>query len=350
MTDVHHLPDAKDAERQASEWIARLQADDVTAADRQAFQQWHDAHPVHARAWAELSETWRRLVAIGPFVRAVSFAQSVNDSVGTRPLRRRWSLAAAATVLLATALVTAYVLWLAPGQSFRTAVGEHARITLDDGSILELNSNSLARVRYRPDSRVIRLERGEAYFQVAHDAQRPFWVVSQGSWVRAVGTAFNVYVRRVGLRVTVSEGAVKVGAAQALFLSAPADEAAAAMAPILSSGQQAELEGADVSARRLSSVELARSMAWRQGTLDFDNADLGAVIDELGRYTTLHLVIEEESLRQLPVGGTFQASPQGAEALLAMLEQGFGLHVHRSGTTVYISGSTEPTAPRAVTR
>lgn len=337
MADVHRLPDVRKAEREASEWIARLNADDVSTDDRARFEAWRAAHPLHARAYEELSDTWRHFTDAGPLVRAVSFAQSMNEATEVPRSRRRWALAATAAAVVVTLLAGLYAARLASETRFRTGIGEQATISLPDGSTMELNSNSLARVEYSPNSRVIRLERGEAFFKVAHDIQRPFWVVGGGSWVRAVGTAFNVYEGPAGVLITVSEGTVKVGSAEPLLGAAPSDSAVSGTpASVLTAGQQADLLGTTTTTRKLSSVELARSVAWRDGTLYFENRPLSDVVEELGRYTTLQLVVEDEKLRNLPVGGTFQANPQGAETLLTMLQKGFGVSIRREGDRVYI--------------
>jgi transmembrane sensor len=338
MADVHQLPPMTQVEREASEWIARLNADEVSAEDRKRFEAWRAAHTLHARAYEELKGTWQQFTAAGPLVRAVSFAESMNTA-GRHVPRRRWALAASAAAALVLVLGWLYFDRLQPGTTFTTAIGEHATISLPDGSTLELNSNSLARVDYSPRTRMIRLERGEGFFEVAHDPLRPFWVVGGGSWVRATGTAFNVYVRTTDVRVTVSEGTVKVGPLVTLIDPVPSD-AAMATAPVgvLTAGQQADLRGTATATRQLSPAELARSVAWREGTVYFENQPLSEVVDELDRYTTLRLIVNDDKLRRLPVGGTFKASPQGAEALLTMVEQGFGLRVRREARRVYIEG------------
>ncbi len=337
MADVHRMPDASEAERQASEWIARLNADDVSAQDRARFEAWQAAHPMHARAYEALLATWDQFTAARPVVRAVSFAQSMSQAASP-PRRRRWVFAAAAGAALAAVAIG----WLrsdrlALDTTFRTVSGEHAAISLPDGSSLDLNSDSLARVDYSERTRVIHLDRGEAFFRVAHDVHRPFWVVGGGSWVRAVGTEFDVYLRPVDVQVTVSEGTVKVGAVGSLADGVPSDEVLRRAAVwVLTAGEQADLSGAETAMRLLSPVALARSISWRDGTLYFENQPLSDVIEELGRYTPLQVVVSDEALRRLPVGGTFQASPQGTEALLQMLQQGFGLTIRREGDRVYI--------------
>src|SRR6202011_1589324 len=125
--------------------------------------------------------------------------------------RRRWALAAVAAGLGAIVLGGAWNLYKQQEETrFQTAIGERAAVGLPDGSSIDLNTNSRVWVDYTERRRVIRLERGEAFFKVAHDTQRPFWVHAGDSWVRAVGTAFNVYLRPTGPVVTVSEGTVNV--------------------------------------------------------------------------------------------------------------------------------------------
>jgi transmembrane sensor len=321
MSDVHQLPESDRIEREASEWIARLNADDVSAAERKQFEEWRNSHPLHARSYDELMTTWEAFTAAGPLVRAVSFGQSMNAATVSHSFKWRWLVAAAVVVVLGGSLYR-YTLDRVPEQVLQTAIGEHASISLSDGSTLELNSNSLARVSYSRRERVIHLDRGEAYFKVTHDTERPFWVMGGGSWVRAVGTEFDVYLRASDLRVTVSEGAVKVGTAPVGLVSA---------------GQQVDIGPSAAVMRALSAADLMRFAAWRSGSLYFENQPLGEVIDELSRYTAARMIVTDDSLRLLPVGGTFQANSQGAESLLAMLHDGLGVRLRRDNGSIYLS-------------
>jgi len=337
MSELRRLPNAKEAEREASEWIARLNADDVSAEDRARFEAWRTSHACNARAYETLLATWRELEAAGPLVRAVSFAQSINEATRPRVSRRRLVYAMAATAAAVALAGWWYSARLAAGTTFTTAIGEHATVSLPDDSTLELNSDSLARVDYSKRARVIRLERGEGFFKVAHDSGRPFWVLADGSWVRAVGTAFNVYLRPSGVEVTVSEGAVKIGSAESFGSGMPSDDASArGPTSLLTSGQQADLRAGAMAARQLSTTELQRAVGWREGTVYFENQPLADVVEELQRYTPVQIIVQDKKLRRLPVGGTFRANPQGADALLNMLEQGFGLRLRHQGDRVYV--------------
>jgi transmembrane sensor len=141
------------------------------------------------------------------------------------------------------------------------------------------------------------------------------------------------------VQVTVSEGTVKVIDASR-YASPPSDASYATSAAAVTAGEQSDAQGHVDVVRALNSAQLSRLLAWRESSLYFQDEPLGNVVDELMRYTPLEIEIHDESLRQMPVGGTFQTSPEGAEALLKMLEDGFGAKVRRDGANhVYIEAS-----------
>ena len=334
MAEVRELPDRAVAEREASEWLARLGADDVSDSDRAAFATWQAATPVNVRAFEELCSTWREFEAAGPVVRAVAFGQSMIEAgAPARTKYVRWTIAAGLAAVLTAA--GGWFVTHRPTESFQTAVGEQAAITMPDGSIVELNGNSSARTDYSKARRVIWLERGEAFFKVAHDERRPFWVVADETEVRAVGTAFNVDIRPTGVRVTVDEGTIKVKRAdqERVAMTEPGDVAST----ILRAGEEVEVRAEALEVRRVRPVDIARSTSWRRGALEFENEPLQDVVAELRHYTSLNVVILDGAIANLQVGGSFQASAQGADALIAMLHDGLGLGVEREGDTVYVS-------------
>ncbi len=342
MGEVHRLPNPEDTDREAGDWFARMNADDVTADDHVRFEAWLRTHPCNVKAYAELCATWKELVKSGPLVRAVYFGQVMNAASGRSVRSRRWLAGAVAATIAAVVFGLSLNLYRQKEETrFQTAIGEQAAVALPDGSSFDLNTNSLVQVEYSQRSRVVRLERGEAYFKVAHDTHRPFWVYAGDRWVRAVGTAFNVYLGPAGVQVTVSEGTVKVVNATA-YESPPSDASYAKSAAAVTAGEQADSHGRAEVIRELNAAQLTRLLAWRKSSLYFQDQPLGDVVNELMRYTTLKIEIEDDSLRQLPVGGTFQTSPEGAEALLTMLQDGFGTTIRRvDADHVYIEGRAE---------
>jgi transmembrane sensor len=342
MGEVHQLPNPADTEREASDWFARMNADDVTADDHARFAAWLQAHACNVKAYDELVATWNGLVKSGPLVRAVYFGQAMNAASARSARAPRWLAGALAAAVAAIAIGVAWNLYKQNEDSrFQTAIGEQVAVSLPDGSSFNLNTNSRVEVDYSQRSRVIHLERGEAYFKVTHDTHRPFWVHAGDRWVRAVGTAFNVYLRPAGVQVTVSEGTVNMVNATGSE-SPPSDASYAKSAAAVTAGEQADAHGhADV-IRALNAAQLSRLLAWRKSSLYFQDEPLGNVVNELMRYTTLEIEIVDDSLRELPVGGTFQTSPEGAEALLKMLQDGFGTQIRRVGADhVYIEGPAE---------
>ena len=340
MGDVHNLPTTDAAEREASAWFARMHAEDVTAEDRSRFEVWQRAHSCHAKAYAELCSTWQELVKSGPLVRAVYFGQVMNAASTPPARRRRWAaVATVAAGIVAVVIGGAWNLYKQKEETrFQTAIGEQAAVALSDGSSFDLNTNSRIWVDYSQRQRVIRLERGEAFFKVAHDTQRPFWVRAGDYWVRAVGTAFNVYLRPTGVEVTVSEGTVNVVKATANEFP-PSDAAIGESIAAVTAGEQADVHGRAEVIHELDSAQLNRLLAWRKSSLYFQDQPLGDVVNELMRYTTLKIEFDDDALRGLPVGGTFQTSPEGIEALLALLHDGFGTTIRRDGQGhVYIEG------------
>jgi transmembrane sensor len=338
MGEIHRLPDPDRVEREAADWFARMKADDVTAEDHDRFEAWLRDSARNEKAYAELCATWKELRKAGPLVRAVNFGQAMNAASMAPAKSRRWLPAAVAATVAAIAVTVGWNLYKQQEASrFQTAIGEQAAVALPDGSSFDLNTNSRVKVDYSTRARVVYLERGEAFFKVAHDPQRPFWVHAGDRWVRAVGTAFNVYLRPQGAEVTVSEGTVNV--VNSTTESPPTDQKPAAA---VTAGEQADPQGRAEVIRSLNSAQLSRLLAWRKSSLYFQDEPLGDVVNELMRYTTLKIEIVDDSLRNLPVGGTFQASPEGAEALLTTLRDGFGTQIRRVDPGhVYIEGPAQ---------
>lgn len=338
MSDISHMPDPQAVAHQASVWIARLSADDVTAEDRARFVLWKSASSRNARTYDDMLAVFRECEARGPLVRAVSFGQSMNEAGRPRARPYLKALAAAATVA-AVALAGAWWFTLRPTtETFQTAVGEEATVHLPDGSTLELNSGSLARVVVARSRRVVYLDRGQAFFQVVHDASRPLAVFAQGALVRDVGTSFDVDIRPGDVRVTVTEGSVALSAVRSRDTAddVPSGDGPLASEISVSAGEQGDVEGHAVDVKRLSPAALSRLTAWRRGTLEFDADPLSEVTAVMGRYTSTRIVIDDPSLAALPIGGSFRASPQGTETFVSMLKDGLRLPVTQTDNTIHI--------------
>jgi transmembrane sensor len=164
-------------------------------------------------------------------------------------------------------------------------------IRLEDGSVLRLNTDSRAVVRYSPGVREVRLDRGQALFEVAHDAARPFLVRADGTTVRALGTVFDVRRRGDDVGVTLLQGVVQVSTD-------------AGGTEILHPNQRLEVVGDAVRAPVAEDVKAATS--WTHRRLTFKALPLGEAVAEVNRYSDRKVELAAADLRGAPVNGVFE--------------------------------------------
>ena len=348
------------AEIEAGEWLARLDREDASAADQAAFDRWKETDPRHGAAYARLAATWQaldRLQAIRPnstepivddYLHGVMqpFEQALQSSVQPSAadltsarlskrtsIRRRLAFSVAASVLVAIG-----GLWIANSvggsQTFRTSIGGFQRIVLEDQSTVYLNTDSEVRIALSPQWRKVDLVRGEASFEVAHDASRPFVVAAGDTAVRAVGTKFNVRRLNDSVEVIVDEGKVVVGAPEMLETS---QAAVPATMPRVSAGQTARSSGGNVDLMQLPKDGIARKLAWQNQILVFDGDSLAEVVAQFNRYNERQLVIGDPALATLRIGGYFR--PTNLDAFISVLQSDFGINVNEQGDRLILAAA-----------
>jgi transmembrane sensor len=313
MSEIVKLRTRADVDEEAAAWIWRMDSAAVAAADRQAFETWLRQDPRHRRAAAELSTVWGALDGLAEAKRDEKIATFTNT--GKLPLPghpQRWWYAAAAMV----AAVVGGAIWLQQGgelQTLATAVGQQRNVTLTDGSIVTLNTNTIVETDLRRRTREIYLRKGEAHFQVAHDRSRPFLVHAGDAVVRAVGTAFEVRVladRHVD--VVVNEGRVEVQAAapapESENPNAPVRPAAATTVRALNAGERLSTANHGYVVTPITAQQLSSELAWREGAIIFDGEPLSEAIAEIERYTDARIVVSDPQIAALRVGGRFRTS------------------------------------------
>jgi transmembrane sensor len=293
--------------RQANEWIVRLRDEAARPADFAAFEAWLAADLDHRAAYAHAQRTVTRIRRLGG---------SLSDHVETRLMVQRGRIRSVAG--LAAAALLAVGLFFGPGAfgppAYDSAIGEQRVIALNDGSRIELNTNTKLVVRYSKDERRIELVHGEALFDVAHDAARPFIVEADGRSVRAVGTKFTVRADRGALSVLVVEGVVAVSPP-----AASASDQLAPPPPYLKAGQRLDLAGGRPALAAVPAAEIERNLSWRTGWLEFNGQPLSLAASEVARYTGVRFVIDDPSLSAMPVWAYFRA--EDVDGFLASLEQ-----------------------------
>ena len=304
---------AEKIEAEASRWLAVRDARPPTPEDDAAFDRWIDADIRHRVAYLRLESAWRRadrLHELQPLDRRVD-----ADLLRAHGRRSRWPLAMAASVVLALVVGSVFFARASFGwEHYETKVGCFSRIVLDDGSVIDLNTNSELRVRMGRGQREVQLVRGEGRFQVAHDTQRPFVVSAGDAAVRAVGTAFSVRLRdSAQVEVLVAEGAVQIDTSHAL------------QAPPVHAGEAAVLHSDHIAVSRVEPQQLERRFAWTAGQIQLRGETLEEAVSEFNRYNRRQLRLADARLADLRVGGTFSATDP--DSFAAALASTFGVRV-----------------------
>lgn len=283
---------------QAREWFVTLQSGAVSAAQREAFARWY-ATPLHARAYAEYEQVWASLGELADTEQGRQLHRSVQPARWRRQLAawwQQWQLLGYGMAGTAIASLLVVALLLVPSApvvtTYQTAKAEQQDIVLADGSRVTLAAKSRLRVWHSDSGRFVELLSGVAFFDVAKDAARPFYVQAADVRVQVVGTQFDVQRQAHNVKVSVREGRVQVAeVAQSLM-----DDSQLAVPPqvTLAEGEAvARLPG--LALQSVPQVQAAGD--WRQGQLLYRNAPLAEVVADANRYFDGEIVIGSTALQ-----------------------------------------------------
>ncbi|QIL91644.1 FecR family protein [Microbulbifer harenosus] len=302
-----------DAYQEAAYWLELLSEGEPDPVTARRFENWLKADRQHAVIFERMVNTWD-----SPILQEALTSSAPTDDDrrgGTNHPLARWlmPMAAAACLLLA--------LWQFPFREhqppytahFETPAMQPRQLSLADGSRLQLDAASIVDVRLDATARRIELRQGAAYFDVAHDASRPFEVGIGDARVTALGTEFNIESSSYGIDVTVHEGRVEVRT------RAPEEPV------ILSAGQRVRISSVGIEAAE--AVALDDLLDWRQGWVEIRDRPLPYLLERLSRYSPAPIVAEGE-LAQLPIAGRFRLAETNEN--LALLARLYGLSVSRS--------------------
>jgi transmembrane sensor len=290
----------------AALWFARSRSGAFSRADRQALQAWLGESAAHRQAYIEIIDLWNDAEGLRGSPEVLSMREAALRRYPALARRRFPPMAAACAVLVCAAAlgVGAYVTLVSSRpviQVFQTGVGQTATIALIDGSRLTLDTDTTVRTAIGPHRRDIRLERGRAFFKVAHDASRPFVVAAAGKTVTATGTAFEVTAEPKHFEVLLVEGHVRVSQAVAKAGVGPEGAMSADLDP------GARLIGTEGGKWILTRSTGPGDLAWMDGELVFDNKPLGEIAREMNRYSRRKIVVADPSVASRTVYGAFMA-------------------------------------------
>jgi transmembrane sensor len=369
---------------EACEWFIDCRAGDLDDATRYDFDCWLRKSPEHLSAYLELAAIWNEgpmLDPEGKFDRDTLIAQAASDRDNVvelsnsrhggdpstqdvvsrtapthaehRRFRRRHFAAIAASIVLVTAAATLYLQSIrAP--TYATAIGEQRSLVLMDGSTVELNSRSKIVVHYTKQGRHVELLQGQALFHVAKDAARPFIVKIGATFVRAVGTEFDVYQKRDDTVVTVVEGRVAILTDHSIVLpdrgvqTTAIDEPRQSNLefPTIAPGQVGNImvaagEQLTVTPKVIQIAEhpnIANATAWTQRRLVFESASLADVADEFNRYNDRQLIVGDRRLETFHVSGVFSSTDPAS--LIRFLRARPELHIIETESQIRIEKNT----------
>lgn len=278
---------------EAAVWISRLHGDHRAPQLNAECLAWQARSPAHRLAFERCTDTWQDVarLTLTDYATATSACRLPNGNRAGRSLSRR-SLQAIALLLVAGVMTPSP--WQ-PGVTYDTGVGEQRKVLLQDGTRLSLNTSTRLRVDFGKAQRTVHVERGEALFEVAKDASRPFVVKAVETDVVATGTAFLVQALPaaapgdLALAVTLVEGQVVVRSATGAgrWQQEPW---------VMTPGQRLRLTPAGEARRpgvatRVDRPQMDQVLAWRRGEAAFDNVSLLDAVAEMNRYDRLPIVV-----------------------------------------------------------
>lgn len=313
---------AENAYNAAAAWIIRREDGEWSEKDAAEFKAWLTESDGNRAAYWRLNHSWAEADRIG----AVG-VQPVDAR--HRPRWRPYAIAASVALLFG---IGSLAYWkdrsieVAATTHYETVVGGHKRVSLADGSQVELNTKTRLRAAMGVAAREVWLDDGEAFFEIAKRKGRPFVVHAGPKTVTVLGTKFSV--RRDGDRiyVAVKEGRVRI------------DDVAAAKSPrstVIAAGDVAVTTGVSILVSAADPERVEARLAWRDGMLGFDQTPLSDVAAEFNRYNEKKLVVADDGTGSLRIGGSFNAT--NVDAFARLLRDAYGLRIEDRGSEVLIA-------------
>lgn len=308
--EPHDMPET--ALAQAADWMVARNAGELVGERAEAFNAWLAADPEHRLAFEQMKAIWEDAAEVSedPTILAL---RELNQRTFNRPARLRWAAGAIAASLAVAVAVGASLMGRTPvleaaiapakpaagseEQVLRTNVGQTTTAILKDGSTVVLDTDTVLRAVDTPDRRLIFLERGAAFFQVAKNPKRPFVVTAAGKTITALGTAFEARVVGDKLDVTLVEGKVKVEDKKRLIWQGE-------QKMDLSAGWR--LSAPEDERWSLERVDADKQLSWMSGRLAFFNETLGEAAEKVNRYSDRKIIVDPQIARE-PIVGVFES-------------------------------------------
>lgn len=318
------LANAQDIGARAAEWLELRERGGLGSEEQAALEAWLEESLAHRTAYWRVSAAWERanrLSALGTHLGAA--ASSERGRAPFSVLKRVAAFAVPVVALGAGALLYFSLFYAASDTTYSTTVGGHRIVALEDGSSVELNTDTVLRID-GANRRKIWLDKGEAYFSIKHDAAHPFVVMANNHRVTDLGTKFLIREDAGRLEVSLLEGRASVQPVNGKT-----------KAQILTPGHVAVATADLMSVTAPPPSALASELGWRSGVLVFRRMTLADAASEFNRYNHKKLVVLDPAIANAKIDGTFPAND--VEAFLDAVQVTLRVHVEDLGSEAVIS-------------
>jgi transmembrane sensor len=279
--------------------VADIQRPEKAARIRHDLDRWQNQSPAHKTAYEEALRRWHALGAVMPGLRT----RFDEPKPALRKIRSRGVLCIVALVMTATAALMWQLQRPTFDQTFRTGTAQIARVSLPDGSRIDVNAQSHLQVSLYRHRRVVELTGGEARFEVTPEASKPFQVNTRAGLVKVIGTIFTVSDRGDRVRVEVEEGRVR-------FLGRGKNNSVD-----VTRGER--LLAQENTPIRIEPYNASGDAEWRDGWLVFDNEPLADALLAINPYRKSPIHLADDKAGLLRLTGRFRAGD--SQSLLAAL-------------------------------
>ena len=314
-------PNAAEVKERAAEWLQRREFWNWSEADQAELDAWLAQSSAHEIAFIRMQAAWDRTQRLSALRKPMREPQR---AARMRPILLR--VAAACLALAVIGAASAFYLSHTPEKTFATTIGGRETLKLADGSVIHLNTDTVLRLRMDAHQRHVELLRGEAYFEIHHNAAVPFEVIAQGHRVTERGSKCLWRAERCELEVSLVEGKARIDASEKRDSSHSA---------VLSPGDVAVATAGSLSVVRKSQTALATELSWQRGVLIFDNVTLAEAVGELGRYNRRKFVIADPAIARRTIYGAVPATD--VDAFIRVARNVMGLKVEQKNGEIVFS-------------
>ena len=342
---------------QAAEFYVAHRSGDLTREQEQEFLRWLRTSPLHVAEYLSIAGIAKDLGRIAPLIDAASRGTDEDENIvainpsafsseppswrgSERDVRRKRLIWSAVASLVVVAVALAGVLTFRDADKavrYTTARGEQRTWQLADDTIVHLNSDSSLLVDFTARRRDVSIERGQVYFEVAKDANRPFMVRAGNYTFRDIGTSFDVFRKETGTVISVVEGKVAIwkdeknGLLPGLSTQKHLED--------LTAGDQATITQTKIVEREDAKMVQKKAIAWLRQEIVFDGETIAAAANEFNRYNRMQIAVDDTRVAQMPISGVFHM--YGVKSFARFLDALPGVQTQTQGDVLHVTGHAE---------